>query len=244
MALVGRGICQAALEMLQVYAPGETMSAADAARALECLNDMILSFSNESLVCFGNQIISFPLVVNQDVYTIGPGGDINVERPLQLRATYSSAYMLDQQDNKYMMDVVDEDTWNLRTTSVVTTNLPGTLWYNPKFPLAEINIWGKPTQGFTCVVTADQQLLQFATLQTAFDAPPGYELMLKANLAVYAKPFFKTKPLDTDVRNIASEAKANVKRTNIRTEIAVFDPEIVAKGNSTYNIRTDNAGRN
>lgn len=243
MSTTAQDICQDAAEMLQIYGAGETMTDADATRLLSVLNDMIDSWSNERLMTYATQTISFPLVVQKFQYTIGAGGDVNVTRPLKLRDAIGAAYLLDQQSNKYGMDVVDQDTWNLKTTSQVTTNLPDTIWYDPQFPLGILNLWGTPTIGYTCYIQADLQLVEFATLATAFSLPPGYKLAMGTNLAVAAKPYFLKSQLDPIVAERARESKGNIKRTNIKKMTAVYDPEIVARGQTTYNIRTDNAGR-
>lgn len=240
-----RELTQNALESLQVYAPGEDISAADAARGWRTVNQMIDSWSNESLATFAYLTQTFPMISNQSAYTVGPGGDINGQRPLRVNDAPGSAYILDNNGNKYLMDVVDQFTWNIRTTAIANSNLPDTLWYDPEFPLGVINIWPTPTGGYTCSFLSLLQLTEFTSPDTVVTFPPGYELAFWTNLAVMLKPFYQNAVLDPDVRLMASTSKAAIKRINMRTQIAVFDPELISRGNAVYDIYNDrSSGRN
>lgn len=234
-----RDIIQDALETIRVYNPGESFNPPDGARGLSVLNDMLDSLSNESLSCFTYLRQGFPLVINQSAYTVGPGGDIDGPRPLRVNDAAGSAYILDQNNNRYPMDVVDQIKWNLRTTAAVNSNLPDTLLYEPNMPLGTIRVWPTPSEVYNVYFFSYAQLTDFTTLDTTVDFPPGYKLMLTTNLAVALKPYFKDAVLDPIVAVRAAESKGNIKRTNMRTQSSIFEPEIVARGQSTYNIRSD-----
>lgn len=238
-------IIQDALELLGVYGPGDTISSADSARSLSTLNDMMDVWSNESLACFTWLTQTFTLNPNQYQYTVGPGGDISGTRPLRVSDAPGAAYLLDTNLNRYLMDVVDQLTWNIQTTAVANSDLPDHLFYDPQFPLGVINIWPTPTTGYTCSFLSYQQLGDFASLAAPFSLPPGYKRAITTNLAVILKPYFTGSVLDPDVRIEASTTKASVKRNNMRPQIAVYDPELVSTGNVVYNIYSDRGtGRN
>ena len=89
------------------------------------------------------------------------------------------------------------------------------------------------------------QLGDFATVSSAFSLPPGYKRAITTNLCLSLKPYFASAQIDPLIIKEASETKASVKRNNMRTQVAVFDPELVSRGNSTYNIYNDRGtGRN
>jgi hypothetical protein len=232
-------IIQDALELLQIYGPGDQISAADSARALSTLNDMLDVWSNESLACYAILTQSFPLVVGQSTYTVGPGGQIDGPRPLRLIDQPGSAYLLDENQNRYLMTVLDEMRWNMQTTAVANSDLPDLMWYDPQFPLGVINIWPTPAIGFTCSFTSYLQLADFADLTSPFSLPPGYKRAITTNLALSLKPYFATAQIDPLILDEARTTKASVKRTNMRPQVATYDPEIVARGQNTYNIYSD-----
>lgn len=235
----GRDIIQDALEMLRVYAPGEDVTAPDMARGLSVLNDIVDSLSNESLACYTILTQTFTLIPNQYQYTVGPGGDINGPRPLRVDNAPGSAYLLDTNLNRYMMDVEDQWGWNLKTTAVADSDLPNIFFYDPQFPLGVVNVWPTPTIGYTCSFLSYAQLTEFTTLDTIVTFPPGYKLMYTTDLAIALKPYFKDAQLDPVVIERNSKAKAAIKRNNMRSQISVFDPELVSRGNAVYNIYTD-----
>lgn len=238
-----RFFIQDALELLRVFAPGEDATGPDMARGLSVLNAMLDSWSNESLTCFAWQTIGFPLVPGKSTYTIGPNGAINQPRPLRLSDDVGAAYLLDENANKYSIEVVDQMTFNLRTSAAVNANLPDTVMYDPQYPLGIINIWPTPSQAYTCYVSAFLPLTEFATLDTAVNFPPGYNRAISTNLAISLHPYFKDGPLNPLLMKEASDTKGAVKRTNMRSQRAVFDPELTARGNASYNIYSDRMGR-
>lgn len=240
--VTARDIIQDSLELLGVYGPGDTISDADAERALSTLNDMMDLFSNESLACFDWLTQTFTLIPNQGAYTIGPAAlspDIVGQRPLRISDAAGAAYLLDTNLNRYLIDVVDNQTWNIQTTAVANSDLPDHLWYDPQFPLGIINIWPTPTIGYTCSFMSYLQLGDFTNLLSPFSLPPGYKRMITTNLCLSLKPYFLSSALDPLIMAEAMTSKGIVKRNNMRTQIAVFDPELVSRGNSTYNIYSD-----
>ncbi len=242
----GLDIVTDALEKLGVYAPGETLTDADAERGLTCLNDMLDSWSNESLSCYAILEQSTTLVVGQNAYTIGTSGgaNINATRPLRIIEGPGAAYIQDTNSNNYFMDVLPRDQWNLigNRGSTITSNVPDKLFYDPQFPLGIINIFPTPNISYTLFWDSYLQLVDLANLATVISLPPGYALALKSNLAVALKPYFAKAQLDPLVQMEAMKSLGNIKRTNIRTNVAVFDPEIVAHASATYNIYRDNNG--
>jgi len=239
-----QSLIQTALEQLGVYAPGETMSAADSSRGLQLLNAMMDSWSNESLSCYAIQEYSCPLVVGQNQYTVGPGGDVNNTRPLKLIEGPVAAYIMDENQNRYPVAVIPRDRWNAIGLLTNTSNVPDTIFYDPQYPLGLLNVFPTPNQGNTLYFDAYLQLSDFTDLTTAMTLPSGYEAAIFSNLALWMKPFFKDAQIDPLIVDLASQTKAAIKRTNMRENIANYDAEIVSRASPTYNIYRDStAGR-
>jgi hypothetical protein len=239
-----QGLIQTALELLGVYAPGETMSAADAARGLQVLNAMMDQWSNDALFCYAILEQQCPLVVGQNQYTVGPGGNVNGPRPLKLIEGPVAAYIMDANANRYPVAVIAQDRWNAIGLLTNTSNIPDTLFYDPQYPLGILNVFPTPNQGNTLYFDSYLQLSDFANLTSTMSLPTGYESAIYHNLAIALKPFFTATQLDPVVIQLASNAKASIKRTNMRPNIANYDAEIVSRASPTYNIYRDStAGR-
>jgi len=234
-----QSLIQTAMELLGVYASGEVLSDADAERGLQVLNAMLDSWSNESLFCYAIQETSFPLVVGQAQYTLGPGGQINATRPLRLIEGPGAAYIQDTNLNNYPVAVIPRDKWNMIGLRTNTSNIPDTLFYDPQFPLGIINIFPVPLITYTVFFDAYLQISDFASLVTVMSLPRGYEAAIYNNLAIWLKPFFKDANIDPIIIELASLTKGTIKRNNIRSNVAVYDPEIVSRATPTYNIYRD-----
>lgn len=238
-------IIQDALELLGVYSPGMTVTAADSSRCLSVLSDLMDVWSNESLACYDWLTQTFTLVPGVSQYTVGPGGTIAGQRPIRISDAAGAAYLLDQNQNRYLMDVLDNQTWNIQTTFVSSSDLPTSIFYDPQFPLGILNVWPTPITGYTCSFMSYSQLGDFATLQSPFSLPPGYKRAITTNLCLSLKPYFANAQIDPLIVQEAMQTKGAIKRSNMRTQISVMDPELVSRGTSTYNIYNDRGtGRN
>lgn len=246
MSTTTRDVIQDALEMIGVYAPGEIMTDADAERGLTCLNDMLDSWSNQSLACYANLEQSATLIVGQQSYTIGAGGNFNMVRPLAITVGPGAARIRDSNGNDYDVEVVTQDRWNIIGAKYTTSNIPTTLFYDPQYPLGIINLFPIPNISYTLFWDSRLQLGDLAALTTNVILPPGYSRALKSNLAVELFPYFKADgaQLNPLVLSKAMLSFGDIKRTNLKEVIAAFDPEIVSRATPSYNVYSDSMSGN
>lgn len=204
---------------------------------------MVDSWSNESLSCYAILEQSGALVAAQSAYTIGTSGGANfaVTRPLKILDGPGAARVLDQQGNPYALDVYTRDRWNLlNRSSEIQSNFPTVLFYDPQFPLGILNFWPvSNTGGYTAYWDSYLQLGDFSGISSVFTLPPGYKEAIQRCLAVVIWPYFLSGQPDQWRVDVASKAKGNVKRTNIRDDTAFYDPELISRGTRTYNWYTD-----
>jgi hypothetical protein len=233
-----------AYTMLGVYGTGSAIASADMQLGLSCLNDMLDSWSNESLTTFATLEQSAVLVPGQQSYTIGTGGQFNMTRPIRILEGPGTAYVQDFNGNNYDMEVVPRDKWNLYSnrSALITSDFPTILFYDNQFPLGIINIAPFPTIAYTMFWDSYLQLVDFANINTAISLPPGYTLALKTNLAVALQPYFDSAQLSQVIITRALESKGNIKRSNIRPTEALYDNEIVSRANVSYSPYTDSVG--
>lgn len=236
-----RDLIQGAFEAIQVYAPGERALDADVGRGFSTLNQMIDSWSNESLTCYAILEQSAPLTVGQTSYTIGPGGNFNMTRPIRLITGPGAAYLMDTNNNRYPVSVIPRDQWNqIWNLVAVTSNLPDTIFYDPQWPLGVINVFPQPnTSGVTLFWDSYLQLAEFPDLNSALSLPPGYEKAIQLNLGLDLAPYYPTANITPALAQMASVSKGNVKRSNIRPNVALYDRELSRGGGRPYNIYSD-----
>lgn len=248
MSYTALSVITDALQLLRVYAPGEVLSDADAERGLTTLNDMLDDWSNQSLATYAILEQSAPLVPGQQSYTIGlsGGADFAMTRPLRILDGPGTAYVQDPNGNNYPMKVVPRDQWNLygNRSEIITSNYPDTLFYDPQYPLGVINVMPVPTIAYMMFWDSYLQLADFNSLTTPFSFPPGYKRAIVTNLAVALKPYFLKAQIDPLVMKEAMDRLGNIKRTNMRENVAVMDPELVSRSQISYNPYTDRSGSN
>lgn len=233
-----RDIIQDAFQRIGVYAAGETMSDADAERGLVVLNDMLDSWSNEELFCYANLEQSLVLQPGVQTYTLGPGGTGLQFRPLSIRNGPGAAYIQDQTGSIYYVEVVTQDVWNQIGYRLSNSNLPDTIFYDPQFPLGILNVFPIPSIGYTLSFDSFLQLSDFATLSTQMVFPSGYKKALQTCLGLELWSEYKpdgAEPTQILLKN-AIDAKRAIKITNTKPLTAVFDPALVARAQSSYNI--------
>lgn len=234
-----------ALQWINVYAPGETIPDPDAERCLSKLNDMIDGWSNESLITYAYLQQSGVLIPGQQTYTIGTGGNFNVPRPLRILRGPGAAYVLDPNSNKYEMNVVEQPEWNMIGNSgpTVQSNFPDTLFYDPQYPLGNMNFFPYPTIGYTAYWFSWLPLTDFASLTSVFALPPGYKDAMQTNLAINVWGYFKKGDPTPYFVKMAGDALGKVKRTNMKPNVAVYDPELFSRGGNSWSIYIDGPPR-
>ena len=232
------------LEMLQVYAPGEQISDADAERMLSVLNDMLDVWSNLTLDCFTILEQSFALIPGQQSYTVGPGGYIDGQRPIKVLDGPGTAYVQDTNGNNYGVTVVPRDQWNLygNRSELITSDFPDTLFYDPQFPLGIVNVMPIPTINYTMFFDSYSQLANLPALNSTLSLPPGYKRAITTNLALCGKPYFKTAEIDPLIVAEALQTHGAIKRYNMRPNVEIMEPELFSKAQISYKPYTDRVG--
>jgi hypothetical protein len=221
----------------------EVLSAADATDALACFNEMLDSWSNESLTSYVTLQRSFLMLPGQQTYTIGSGGYVNSTRPYDI----IQAFVRDNGPNDYPMRVIARAEWDLIGQKTITSQIPDTLFYDSQYPLGVINIFPVPLLSYTVFFNSTTDQVDYSLLSTAIALPVGYELAYIYNLALQMMSFGFPCLLDEKAYmrlvNNAAEAKGNIKRANIKEVVASYDPAIVSRSQATYNIYSDSMPR-
>lgn len=230
------------MQALGILGRTEVPSAGESNDALVAFNAMLDSWSSgEDLLSYVVLERSFTLTVGTPSYTIGTGGVINTTRP----ADIIEAYVRDTGGNNFLMEVVTRDKWNQigNRSSTITSQIPDTLFYDPQYPLGVINIFPTPLLAYSLFYDSTQDQVDPSALTTTISVPPGYERAYVLNLALELMGIGFPCMLDpkqlTMLVNNASDAKANIKRTNTKEVIVDCDAALLSNASPTYNIFRD-----
>lgn len=206
-----RSIIKRALLKNGVLTKNESPSGDEASDGLESLNDLIGSWSNDSLLIYARVSESFPLVSGQSSYTIGSGGDFDTSRPLQILTAFTRIGSID-----YEIDIINDTAFDGITQKDISSSIPEVLYYDASNPLATITIYPVPTTG-TLHIRSEKQLTEFTTLDTDVDLPPGWDRALIYNLALELASEYG-QPADQVTYEIAMDSLSKIKTAVARNK--------------------------
>lgn len=210
----GLDLIKGALRTLNVYASGEEPSADEAQDSLVIANQMLDAFNGEGLMIFTTTIKDFPLNSNQQIYTLGAGGNFNMPRPATIDRASIVLLANPLQPLEYTIPIYTTQDWQEKVPiKNVPGNLPLLVYDDGNFPLRSLTFWPVASDSTLFRLYAWQALTQFDDLQTVVSYPPGYLEMLRYNLAVRLAPEFQA-VISPEVAMLAQTSLARVKSNN------------------------------
>lgn len=235
-------IITSALDTIGAYGVGETLDAADAQACLRRLNGLVSSWAIQSMTIPVIKREVFDVTANVSTYTIGSGATFNTSRP-SLITNASLLLNSSSPPVEIPLGLLTDQGYASIAMKTQTNTLFTNLYYNATFTTSgygTIFLWPVPTTADNdLVIYRPEQLSEFANLTTDYQVPNGYEEALVYNLAVrLCAPFGR--PLNDDVRTLARQSLAIIKRQNTKMMDLVNDAAMIGShGLWGYNIQTD-----
>jgi hypothetical protein len=117
----------------------------------------------------------------------------------------------------YPVAVLNLENYEMIGLKTLSGPWPKALYYQPSDPLGNIFVWPNPSQG-EMHIFADTLFTRYATAYDSIVLPQGYELCLRWCLAERLLPMYgKTDQATLGmIHSFAAQAKATLKRTNMR----------------------------
>lgn len=232
------------LRLLGVLASGEFPTASESQDALASLNSMIDTWKTERLMVYAILPQTFALVGGQKVYTLGPTGDWDTERPVGIDSMYLLYTGSGAQPPPLNLPIplLNQDQYNAIIVPNTTTTLPMAAYIDDSFPLRNVYMWAVPTVNYSINLFTWKLIDGFAAITDDLVLPPGYERMMRFNLALELAPEYGLQP-SAAIAGGALDSKAAVKRNNIKPLYMSCDPGVVSVPNGAYNWLSDTQGR-
>lgn len=213
-------LINSSLRLANIVGEGQTASADQAANALEVLNDILSGWNTDSLVLYATSNDQVTFVPGQATYTIGNGGNFNVDRPTQINSMYCVYSGV-----SFPITEVNQDEYNLITNKTLSQQLPRFFLYVNDAPLGRLTFWPTPSEALQLFIAVDRVIADLA-LDTVLTLPPGYRKALRAALAVELCPEYGQEPSRT-LLEMARSSKADIKRANHTPVVAEYDPALI-----------------
>ena len=223
-------LIKGSLRLIGAIAPGETPRAPEANDGLDTLNDLLESWSTESLTVWGSANETFATVGGQAVYTIGPGGNWNTSRPVRIHDGY-----IDVSGTSFPVQQWGKNDYDLIAVKQTQSDVVERFLYVNDSPLGRVTLYPIPQSALQITFPIDRVLTQVPALATTLIYPPGYYIAMKHALAIMLAPDYG-RIVAQEVKDVATIAKANISRANKPKRYARFDsmlqdgPELWQRG--------------
>lgn len=230
------------MRLIGALASGETPTGAEASDALLVLNQMLDSWNAERLMIFTISIAEYPLVVGQQTYTLGTGGNFNAARPAKIERMSIVSLMNPAQPLELPMQYFTTKDWQEQIpVKLINSTLPLVVYDDGAFPLRNLNFWPIPTINVNTRIYSWTALSSFANLTTDLTFPPGYLEALRYNLAarlMAEMPGDFNQITGALVPKLAMDALARIRDMNT-VEIQLRCDEALIGTGGRYDYRSD-----
>ena len=217
MANTALDLISSSLRLINVLAAGEICPISEANDALQVFNDMVDSWNTQRLAIFTTRSDDFPLVLAQQSYTLGIGGDFNMPRPPQIDGMSSILLYDPSNPVEVPITMYTVDQWqNQVPVKKVSGSFPLICYDDGGFPFRTLSMWPIQSSGITNDVRiySWQALTGAAALSTAIAVPPGYRQAFRFNLALLLAAEF-AQPVPPGVQETAIKSLGVVKALNM-----------------------------
>lgn len=224
------------LRLLQVLKPGRTPNIHEVSTGVEILEGMREQMNIDRLWIYRVERQTFTLTANDGTYTMGPGGDFNVDRPVRIDSA-GVVLTANTDDPEYPVEVVDINGWRKITHKAQTSDYPSCLYPDYATPLITINLAPVPTVANDLVLYTWAQLQTFDSESTVISGPPGYVDAYAYQLALRMAPEWGV-PITAFVDREAEKTMAAVHRHNAPLIEMEMDDTFTFDDRVEFDIRT------
>jgi hypothetical protein len=222
------------MRLLSALNIGDVPTADEEQDGLLALNAMVDAWGTERLTMFTTTRALYAIVAGQQSYSIGrgAGADYAADRPMYIDR---AGLVIPQSDPTQTLErpiyIIRTDAeWSRVRLKGETSTLPTDLYYQPSWPNGEIVFWPAPTVPNTLALYTPTAVAEFTSIDQTISLPPGYRRALPYNLAKDYGPEFGVAKVPQDVKDIADESKASLKRANVAIDFLRVDPAIRSNG--------------
>jgi hypothetical protein len=149
---------------------------------LEALNDMISSWSNDSMLIYARTWENFSITAASS-YLIGASQTLNTVKPMKIIAAYTRSGDIDYP----MTPMTDEEYYALQDKSS-SSPFPDFFSYDNGHPYGRLRFYPAYSTSASLYLLTEKVLTNFASLSTTVDLPSGWNKAIKYNLAIDIAP--------------------------------------------------------
>lgn len=230
-----RDLILLAMKQTGVIGVGQTPIASDINDCFTLLNQMVSQWARKRYMIMHLVNLSFT-GTGQPSVTVGPSGDINTIRPVNIQSAFVRLSPDSQNpvDKPLIVLQALEDYNNIGVKNIVS--MPSYIYLNPTFPLATVFTYPACSDQYEVFFSVLAPLERFDNLSQVIDLPPEYEAALMYGLCLRMAPMYGM-AVSADLRLLAKQAVDTITDTNAQIPQLMLN---VPNGRGWYNIFTDN----
>lgn len=212
-----------ALRLISSLAPGEGIPGLESDTVLSALNMLLASFSAQNLMAPYRTLESFTLTAGQASYTIGQSGSPNFStvRPDSI----TNVFRRDSSGQDTPLWAWTKEQYNAAPNKSVAGS-PDWYYYDAQYPNGILYLYAPPDKAETLFVESLKPVAQFSSLAADMALPGEYALALTHLLAEQLAPQYGM-PISPDLRKLITDAKAMIRRKNVKPFVAAVDPALL-----------------
>ena len=233
-----RQLITGSMRLINVVQANENPTAEDMSIALTAFNAMLDSWSTEKLSIFSMNAYYFDFTPGVKTYTLGPGGDWDITRPMEIVSGYvrynSAVDLAPAQNIDIPMEMLTSEQYAAIAVKNTSSTFPLKFYDDCNYPLRTVTVWPIPLNANVCMLWLWQPLVEAATIDDEFLFPKGYERALRFALANELSAEFGKESSEA-VKRIARTSKALIKRLNITPQYMRNDIAIASNKTGYFN---------
>src|ERR1019366_5078917 len=129
-----------ALQQIGAIGQNDIPSNDEANDALLILNDMLDGWQTNKQYMYTIQRNVFTIASLKQVYTLGPGGDFNIARPVKIESAYVQLSSSGS-TSELPINVVDYDKWSQIVVKGTTSPIGRIMWPDYQYPSINCSFW-------------------------------------------------------------------------------------------------------
>ena len=250
-------LAKKALRTVGAYGQGMPLNANDVSVAFDLANEMLDAWAAKRITIFQTLRVTTPVVANQgspsNPYTVGIGGDIDIQRPLFISDANLSVNTTDP-PFEIPLTILKDGEYAAIAIKAMSSAMATALYFNGKFDttgadtgLGDLFLYPVPNGSYSMdlVLYVPTALREFADVDTTdYTFPPGYAQALHYQLALRCAGDFQ-RPLSPETMTLIRDtwkivADSNAMSPNIRSDYGVPS---VGSAYGLYNWRTGSNSR-
>lgn len=201
-------IINQALKDIGIIGDGQTANDEQVTGAFETLKQMLSQWQVDNLHIYAQKEVTL-VPTGAQSYTVGPGGVVNITRPVKIDMAFWRKGGID-----YQIEVMNDFTDYEQITFKALGTIPRAVFYLPSFPMGTLFVYPQPADGEIHLVMRTD-LPSYATAADDFALPPEYASAVRYSLAELLAAENQT-PLRADIVALARKGRHVLRRNNTR----------------------------